>query len=87
MASSIQPATLWLIERSSEEDVGCVIATSVFTEWEIGRLLNARGSYLSTSSMIWEPFYNREYSVTDLDAVSTAYHLILEVLIHLLYDY
>lgn len=50
MASSIQPATLWLIERSSEEDVGCVIATSVFTEWEIGRLLNARGSYLSTSS-------------------------------------
>lgn len=31
--------------------------------------------------MVWEPFYNREYSVTDLDDVSAAYRLIMEVVV------
>lgn len=31
--------------------------------------------------MVWEPFYNREYSVTDLDDVSAAYRLIMEVVL------
>ena len=33
--------------------------------------------------MVWEPFYNREYSVTDLDDVSGAYRLIMEVSVRL----
>ena len=29
--------------------------------------------------MVWEPFYNREYSVTDLDDIADAYHLMVKV--------
>ena len=29
--------------------------------------------------MVWEPFYNREYSVTDMGAIATAYHIIVQV--------
>lgn len=37
--------------------------------------------------MIWEPFYNREYSVTDLDDIAEAYHLMVKVSNHNSYSY
>ena len=37
--------------------------------------------------MIWEPFYNREYSVTDLDDIAEAYHLMVKVSSHSSYSY
>lgn len=29
--------------------------------------------------MVWEPFYNREYSVTDFNDINRAYNLIRKV--------
>ena len=31
--------------------------------------------------MVWEPFFNREYSITDFDVVSKAYDIIREVVV------
>ena len=31
--------------------------------------------------MVWEPFFNREYSITDFDVVSKAYDIMREVVV------
>ena len=81
VAAPVQRASLRNRQRADEAHVGHPAASRVYPEWARRRGFTSEVHIYPHPPMVWEPFYNREYSVTDLDDVSAAYRLIMEVVL------